>query len=82
MKKRKVTIRVPTDKRNSRKSETALFANFVHQKDAFIAMKVIRWIAKNTNSHVYTVHDNFLTNAKIAHKVPSAYSNALNMLPS
>ncbi|KAM7249605.1 hypothetical protein ACFE04_011436 [Oxalis oulophora] len=40
-KRRKVTLRVPTQNRDRRKSEVSTFVNFIHQKDAFIAMSVV-----------------------------------------
>jgi hypothetical protein len=36
-KRRMVTLRIPSDKSDPRKTETATVANFIHQKDAYIA---------------------------------------------
>lgn len=40
-KRRRATITIPTMKRDKRKTQTATCANFIHQKDAYIAMKVV-----------------------------------------
>ncbi|KAL2905159.1 putative DNA-directed RNA polymerase [Bienertia sinuspersici] len=40
--KRKVTLRVPSKvKRDRRKNEISTFVNFIHQKHAYIAMRVV-----------------------------------------
>ena len=40
-KRRSVTLAFPSEKRDKRKTETSTFANFIHQKDAYIAMKMV-----------------------------------------
>lgn len=40
-KRRRVTLSIPTVKRDRRKTQSSTFANFIHQKDAYIAMKVV-----------------------------------------
>lgn len=74
-KRSQVTLRVSTSKRDRRKTGTSTFVNFIHQTDAYIAMKVvekmfyieIKYKKQDPNSPVYkipiyTVHDNFVTN--------------------
>lgn len=75
-KKRRVTLRVATDKRDRRKSEVSTFVNFIHQKDAYIAMKVIE-ILQSLNAEVYTVHDNFITTASYCHLIPKIYRKVI-----
>lgn len=53
-KRRKVTLRQPTTKRNSRKSQAATCANFIHQKDV-IAMKVIESLIRGLQCTLYTI---------------------------
>lgn len=62
-KRRRVTLRVPTGERDKRKTQVSTCVNFIHQKDAFIAMKVVEILTNNTNSKapIYTVHENFIT---------------------
>ncbi|CAN4117913.1 unnamed protein product [Withania somnifera] len=40
-KKRQISLRVPTDNSDRRKTEVSTFVNFIHQKDAYIAMLVV-----------------------------------------
>lgn len=40
-KRRQVTLRIPTEDRDRRKTNAATFANFFHKKDAYIAMYMI-----------------------------------------
>jgi len=71
-KKRRVTLRVSSDKRDHRKTETSTFVNFIHQKDAFIAMNVVK-ILLELNIPIYTVHDNFITTVANSNLIPLAY---------
>ncbi|XP_070045570.1 probable DNA-directed RNA polymerase [Nicotiana tomentosiformis] len=64
-KRRQVTLRVPTNKRDRKKTTTAITANFVHQKDANIAFYMIRNV-KSRGIPIYTVHDNFITTPDFA----------------
>ena len=41
-KRRKISIKIPTDVRDVRKTTVSTFVNFIHQKDAFISMNVIK----------------------------------------
>ena len=40
-KRRSVTLTFSTDKRDKRKTQSSTFVNFIHQKDAYIAMNMI-----------------------------------------
>lgn len=71
--KRKVTLRVPSKvKRDRKKTEISTFANFIHQKDAYIAMRVVEKMM-DRRAPIYTVHDNFLTNAHNCKDLPIQY---------
>lgn len=75
-KRRRVTLRVPTGQRDKRKTQVATCVNFIHQRDAFIAMKVVEKLANETKGKapVYTVHDNFITTSVYAARVPNIYT--------
>lgn len=73
-KRRRVTLRVPTSDRDRRKTHAATCANFIHQKDAFIAMKVVEELLLRSGAPVYTVHENFITTAHYARQVPDIYT--------
>lgn len=73
-KKRQVTLRIPTEDRDRRKTHTSTFANFIHQKDAYIAMFMICEIL-DLGAPLYTVHDNFITTAPYAMRIPKSYLN-------
>ncbi|KAL4553923.1 hypothetical protein LXL04_039979 [Taraxacum kok-saghyz] len=75
-KRRQVTLRVASDKRDSRKTEISSFVNFIHQKDAHIAMKVVERML-SYNAPIYTVHDNFISTSYHSKKLASIYSSAL-----
>ena len=72
-KRRRVTLRVPTQDRDKRKTQVSTCVNFIHQKDAFIAMKVVELLALK-KAPVYTVHDNFITTSVFAAGVPPIYT--------
>lgn len=76
-KKRQVNLRVPTLERDKRKTQVSTCVNFIHQRDAFIAMKVVEQLTYNSNKKapVYTVHDNFITTTAYAAGVPKTYTN-------
>ena len=76
----KVTLRTPTQKRNRRKSEVATFVNFIHQKDAHIAMNVVIETYKKFRTSLYTVHDNFITTATYANELVRIYSDVFKEL--
>nr|CBJ20671.1 hypothetical protein [Beta vulgaris subsp. maritima] len=48
------------------------YVNFIHQKDAFIAMKVVENMMK-LNAPIYTVHENFITNVSNCTNFPHIY---------
>lgn len=73
LKRRQVTIRVPTSVRDKRKTRVSTCVNFIHQKDAFIAMKVVEQLTL-MKAPVYTVHDNFITTSVSAAAVPTVYT--------
>lgn len=71
-KRRQVTLRIPTEDRDQRKTHVATFANFIHQRDAQIAMLMIFHMI-TIGAPVYTVHDNFITTAPYAMRIPYFY---------
>ncbi|KAL6310585.1 hypothetical protein AAG906_019256 [Vitis piasezkii] len=71
-KRRQVTLRIPSGDRDRRKTHMSTFANFIHQKDAFIAMHMIKYMV-SANAPVYTVHDNFITTAPYASYISGYY---------
>lgn len=74
-KRKKITLAVPSTNRVRAKSMRATFANFRHQTDASIACHVVMSLI-STYTPIYTVHDNFLTNAMFARKLPTYYTRA------
>jgi DNA-directed RNA polymerase len=79
---RKVTLRIPTLNRDRRKTEVATFANFIHQKDAFIAMNVVINLITYAYAPIYTVHDNFITTASYCELIPIIYIYVFKELKS
>lgn len=71
-KRHRVTLRVSSSKRDRRKTEISTFVNFIHQRDANIAMKVVEYML-SIGAPIYTVHDNFITTAKYSHYIPVIY---------
>lgn len=61
-KKRGVILRIATSKRNQTKIVTSTFVNFIHQRDAYIAMNVVEEML-SFNLPIYTVQDNFISTA-------------------
>lgn len=76
-KRRRVTLRVPSSKRDRRKTEISTFVNFIHQKDAYIAMKVVEQMQELKTAPIYTVHDNYITTAEYCHFLPRIYTNVI-----
>lgn len=72
-KRRKVTMRVSSFKRDRRKTDISTFVNFIHQKDANIAMQVVAKLLKK-NYPIYTVHDNFISTAYASRFIPDYYT--------
>lgn len=80
-KRRRVTLRVSSSKRDRRKTEISTFVNFIHQRDAHIAMKVVEDMLE-MSMPIYTVHDYFITTAEYSNCIPILYSKAIrNMGP-
>ncbi|KAH0687274.1 hypothetical protein KY284_017827 [Solanum tuberosum] len=75
-KRRQVTLRVPTPERDRRKTTSAIFANFIHQKDAIIAFNMIKNVKKR-GIPIYTVHDNFITTMDFSHAMGESYFEIL-----
>ncbi|XP_060200350.1 probable DNA-directed RNA polymerase [Lycium barbarum] len=75
-KRRQISLRVHTDNRDRRKTEVSTFVNFIHQKDAYIAMLVVEKMLIE-GGPIYTVHDNFLTTPHYSRKLPSLYADAI-----
>lgn len=73
-KRRRVTLRVPTLDRDKRKTQVSTCVNFIHQKDAFIAMKVVEQFTFKMKAPVYTVHENFITTSVYAAGVPKIHT--------
>lgn len=67
-----VTLSFPSDVRDKRKSRVSTFVNFIHQKDAQIAMS-IAFKASSLGIPLYTVHDNFITNTYNSIVIPYMY---------
>lgn len=55
------------------------FSDFIHQKDALIAMGVISKLYE-VNGPIYTVHDNFISNALVSLYLPHIYLEVLRGL--
>lgn len=71
-KRSKVTLRVPTQERDRKKTAASIFANFIHQKDGYIAYCMIRNKLK-LGGPIYTVHDNFITTPDCAMNMAKYY---------
>lgn len=75
-KRHRVSMRITSDTRDRRKSEISTFVNFIHQRDANIAMRVVqKFQDKEPNAPIYTVHDNFITTAEYSSMLPHIYGN-------
>ncbi|KAJ3675507.1 hypothetical protein LUZ60_004549 [Juncus effusus] len=68
----RATLRVSTDIRDTRKTMKSTCVNVIHQRDAYIAMQVVKRLLEK-KAPVYTVHDNFLTIPEYAPIVPNIY---------
>lgn len=75
-KRRRVTLRLSSSKRDRRKTETSTFVNFIHQRDANIAMSVVEYMLQ-ISEPIYTVHDNFITTAQYTDIIPKIYSGLI-----
>lgn len=81
IKRSSVTLNITTDIRDTRKTGTSSFANFIHQKDAFAAVSFVDYLLQyqvNKGSiPIYIVHDNYLTTPEYAAICPAIYRRAL-----
>lgn len=68
--RRRVTLRVPSEDRDSRKTLVATCANFIHQKDAYIAMKVVKKLLAERGVHGTREFHNYCS---------SRYQSSLNL---
>jgi DNA-directed RNA polymerase len=76
-----VTLSFPSNVRDKRKSRTSTFVNFIHQKDAQIAMSMA-FLANENGIPLYTVHDNFISNSYNRLYMPELYLSVFkNMGP-
>jgi hypothetical protein len=58
-----------------RKTDLSTFVNFIHQRDAHIAMSVVEHM-HFIKAPIYTVHDNFITTALYSEIIPYSYTSA------
>jgi DNA-directed RNA polymerase len=80
-KARNVTLTFPSNERDKRKSRVSTFVNFIHQKDAQIAMSIaFHANERNPKIPLYTVHDNFITNTHNCMKIPNIYLNVIQTM--
>ncbi|GJU45916.1 DNA-dependent RNA polymerase [Tanacetum coccineum] len=73
MRKRQISFRRPSLKRDTWQSSVATFLNFIHQRDAYIAMLVVFQLLIKAIP-IYTVHDNFITTAGYSDLIAKCYS--------
>ncbi|KAL3516293.1 hypothetical protein ACH5RR_023195 [Cinchona calisaya] len=76
-KRRRVSMRVSSSKMDRRKSAISTFVNFIHQKDASIAMSVVDKMLQ-TNHPIDTVHDNFITTPAFCLYMPYLYASTIS----
>ncbi|YP_010185125.1 hypothetical protein LI410_mgp059 (mitochondrion) [Apium graveolens] len=74
--RKKVTLSIPSEERDSRKTMSSTFVNFIHQKDARLAMSVVNFLLSDSSTPIYTVHDNFLSTADCSSILPLFYTYA------
>ena len=75
-KRRRATLLLSSSKRDRRKTTISTFVNFIHQRDAYIAMKVI-FLMLDYGAPIYMVHDNFLTRAAYSDFLPQSDSEVI-----
>nr|WAO26101.1 DNA-directed RNA polymerase [Daucus carota subsp. sativus]WAO26134.1 DNA-directed RNA polymerase [Daucus carota subsp. sativus]WAO26171.1 DNA-directed RNA polymerase [Daucus carota subsp. sativus] len=80
--RKKVTLSIPSEERDSRKTLSSTFVNFIHQKDACLAMNVVKFLLSDPSIPIpiYTVHDNFITIADCCFSLPLLYISAYKEL--
>ena len=80
-KKSSVTLNITTDVRDTRKTSSSSFANFIHQKDAFAALCFMDYLLQYQDNKgaipLYIVHDNYVTTPEHAAICPAIYRRAL-----
>lgn len=84
--KKKSTVKVKefTPIKDTGKTVTSTFANFIHQRDAVLIQNVMFQLCFDeykTRMHIpiYTIHDNFLTTVTHAAKLPLYYRRGMMM---
>ena len=75
-KRRRVTLRVSSSNRDRRKTEISTFVNFIHQKDAHIAISVVKHLL-SVQAPIYTVHDNFISTLEYCKWIPHFYGDVI-----
>lgn len=65
----KISMEIPTNKRDSAKTKRSTFANYIHQKDASLACYVFDQ-AISKGIRLYSVHDCFIAPLAYAHELP------------
>lgn len=73
--RKRVTLSIPSEERDSRKTMTSTFVNFIHQKDASLAMSVVNFLLSDSTP-IYTVHDNFISTVPYSSILPDLYARA------
>lgn len=74
----KISFNILTTERNVLKSKCSTFANFIHQKDALIAINTVKhFYKKYQENSMYTVHDCFVSNFQVSEKMADIYKNTL-----
>ncbi|MCO5609071.1 hypothetical protein L7F22_063293 [Adiantum nelumboides] len=74
----KLSFNILTKQRNVLKSKCATFANFIHQKDALVAINTIcSFYETYGEKPIYTVHDCFVSNYEMSEKMADIYKETL-----
>ncbi|GKC07566.1 DNA-dependent RNA polymerase [Tanacetum coccineum] len=81
MRKRQISFRRPSLKRDTWQSYVSTFVNFIHQRDAYIAMQVVLQLFL-LQVPIYTVHDNFITTPGYSDIIAKCYSRVFQMMES
>jgi len=80
-KRSQITLRLASDIRDRRKTEMATFVNFIHQKDAQIAMNVVNSMKSlDKKTPFYIVHDNFISTTQYCSNISLIYSKIFQNL--
>lgn len=74
----KISLSLISNEKNVLKSKSATFANYIHQKDATIAINLVnRFMRVYPNKPIYTVHDCFVSDYEMSPILPDLYRNTL-----